>query len=110
FLALDKNTGKVVWQSNLPGDKIIEGQWSNPALARVNGKDQVIFPGGDAFLYGLDVATGKLIWKFNCQPQRPVPPDDKVANYMIATPVVQDGKVYIGLGVYPGGHPKAQRF
>ena len=25
FIALNKDTGKLVWQSNLPGDRIIEG-------------------------------------------------------------------------------------
>ena len=50
FLALRKDTGKVAWQSNLPGDRIVEGQWSNPAYAEVGGKGQVIFPGGDGFL------------------------------------------------------------
>jgi outer membrane protein assembly factor BamB len=109
FIALDKITGKLVWQSNLPGDNIIEGQWSNPTLAKVNGKDQVIFPGGDSFLYGLELETGKMIWKFNCQPQRPKDEDRATPNYMIATPVVHDNKAYIGLGLYPE-HPTGGRF
>ena len=28
FLAVNKTTGKVVWSDNSPGDKIMEGQWS----------------------------------------------------------------------------------
>jgi hypothetical protein len=36
FLAVNKNTGKVVWQDNSPGEGILHGQWSSPALAQVN--------------------------------------------------------------------------
>lgn len=102
FVAFNKSTGKVAWQSDLPSAGTIEGQWSNPALAKVNGKDIAVFPGGDAFLYGLDLASGKMIWKFNCQPERAAKADDRaVTSYMVATPVVYDSKVYIGLGVFP---------
>jgi outer membrane protein assembly factor BamB len=102
FAAFNKTTGKLVWQSDLPGANIIEGQWSNPTLATVNGKQQVIFPGGDAYLYGLEFDSGKLIWKFNCQPVRPAKSDDRTPQlYMISTAVAHDGKAYIGLGVAP---------
>jgi outer membrane protein assembly factor BamB len=112
FIALNKTTGKLVWQSNLPGKNIAEGQWSNPALAKVNGKEQVIFPGGDSFLYGLELETGKMIWKFDCQPQREKGEDRVLPNYMIATPVVHGDKVYIGLGLYPEnpGGPRSSHF
>ncbi|MFO0865374.1 MAG: PQQ-binding-like beta-propeller repeat protein [Gemmataceae bacterium] len=111
FLALDKNTGKIAWQSALPGEAILEGQWSNPTLAVVGGKQQVIFPGGDSVLYALEPATGKLIWKFDCLPDRPKEGGDDAPaqNYFIATPVFHDSKVYIGLGVYPE-HPKGTKF
>lgn len=113
FLALNKTTGKVVWQSNLPGNNIIEGQWSNPTVAKVNGQEQAIFPGGDAYLYGFELAAGKLIWKFNCQPQRR-PGDDDNANlaYLISTAVAHDNKVHIGLGVAPdsGRNPSFGHF
>ena len=35
FLAVNKNTGKVVWQDNSPGEGIVNGQWSSPALGIV---------------------------------------------------------------------------
>jgi outer membrane protein assembly factor BamB len=110
FMALDKNTGKPVWQSKLPGAKIIDGQWSNPVLAVVKGKKQVIFPGGDCWLYSFEPKTGKLIWKFNCNPARGGPKADPEFNpYPIATPVVHDGRCYIGLGVFPD-HPSPPRY
>jgi outer membrane protein assembly factor BamB len=109
FIGLNKKTGKLVWASALPGANIIEGQWSNPTIAKVNGKEQVIMAGGDSFLYGLDVATGKMIWKFDCQPQREKGEDRVTPSYMIATPVVVDNKCYIGLGLYPE-HPSPAPF
>ena len=98
-----------MWKSSLPGNDIIEGQWSNPVLGVVGGKEQVIFPGGDNFLYSFEPTTGKLIWKFNCQPIRPKPNPNanpkEIPNYFISTPVVVGDRLYVGLGFYPGGHP-----
>jgi outer membrane protein assembly factor BamB len=108
FIALDKTTGKLVWQSNLPGEDILEGQWSNPTLASVGGKQQIIFPGGDAVLYAFDAATGEFIWKFRCNPVKPAAGAKATQNYIIATPVAHDGKLYVGLGVYPD-HPMPTR-
>ena len=66
FLAVHKLTGKIAWSSNAPGADIILGQWSSPVSARVKGADQVIFPGGDGFLYGFEPTTGKQLWKLDC--------------------------------------------
>lgn len=103
FLCLNKHTGKVIWRSNLPGRQIMHGQWSNPAYGVIGGKPQVIFPGGDGWLYGLEPETGKLIWKFDANP--------KDAKYelggkgtrsdFIGSPVIYKEKVYIGTGQDP---------
>jgi outer membrane protein assembly factor BamB len=103
FLAVDKNTGKVLWQDKSPGEKIIHGQWSNPCYAEIKGVPQVIFPGGDGWLYAFEPKTGKLIWKFDCNP--------KSAKYLlggrgtrseiIGTPVVWENKVYVNVGQDP---------
>jgi outer membrane protein assembly factor BamB len=103
FIALDKKKGTLLWQSALPGKNIIEGQWSNPAYAEVNGKGQVIFPGGDGWLYGLEPASGSLIWKFNCNAKKDlgkVGPQGK-GYYFMATPVVHGDRVYVGIGLHP---------
>jgi outer membrane protein assembly factor BamB len=111
LIAIDKSTGKPAWRSNLPGDKIIEGQWSNPAVAVVGGRKQVIFPGGDCWLYSFDAKTGALIWKCNCNPRRGTPNADVEFNpYFVSTPVVHDGRCFIGMGVYPGDHPSPPRY
>lgn len=113
FLALNKKDGTIAWQSDLPGTNIVEGQWSNPTLVLVNGKAQIVFPGGDTVLYGLEPATGKMIWKCNLDPQRKPAEGDMrpFGNYFVSTPVFHDGKLYIGLGLYPENpHPDAPRF
>jgi outer membrane protein assembly factor BamB len=103
FIAVDKNTGKLLWKSSLPGDRILHGQWSNPAYAVIKGRPQVIIPGGDGWLYSLDPKTGNLLWKFDANPKDAV---WKVGgagtrNNIIATPVIWDDKVYVGVGQDP---------
>ena len=103
FIAVEAATGKLVWESQLPGGKIFHGTWSNPTYAVIKGRAQVIFPGGDGWVYSLEPKTGKLFWKFNANP-----PDAKyvlggrgTANEIIATAVVWEDKVYVGVGQDP---------
>ena len=77
FIALDKHTGKLVWADNSPGDNILDGQWSSPAVAVLGGVPQAIFPGGDGWVYSFRAepsASGKpeLLWKFDCNPKTSV--------------------------------------
>jgi outer membrane protein assembly factor BamB len=101
FIAVNKKTGKLVWESNLPGANIIEGQWSNPVAATVNGKTQVIFPGGDCVLYSFEPETGKLLWKCDCFPTRQPKGVRENDIYIVATPVTVGARLYLGLGVCP---------
>jgi outer membrane protein assembly factor BamB len=99
FLAVNKATGKVVWQDNSPGDRILHGQWSSPALGDVNGVMQVFFPGGDGWLYGFNARTGEALWRFDLNPKEAVWP--KTRNDGIATPVFAEGKIYLATGQDP---------
>jgi outer membrane protein assembly factor BamB len=99
FIAVNKNTGKVVWQDNSPGDHILHGQWSSPALGEVNGLMQVFFPGGDGWLYGFNALTGEKLWKYDLNPKDAVWP--KTRSDGIATPVFFDGKIYLATGHDP---------
>jgi outer membrane protein assembly factor BamB len=103
FIALDKNTGKLLWEKNYPGNNIMHGQWSNAAYAEINGVRQVIFPGGDGWLYGLVPETGEIIWKFdaNSKGSEYVLGGAGTKSDFIATPVVYDNKVYIAVGQDP---------
>lgn len=99
FIAVNKSTGKVVWQDNSPGNGILHGQWSSPALGEVNGLMQAFFPGGDGWLYGFNARTGEKLWKFDLNPKDAVWP--KTRNDAIATPVFHDGRVYLAVGQDP---------
>jgi outer membrane protein assembly factor BamB len=103
FIAVDKNTGKLLWESAAPAGNILHGQWSNPAYGVVKGRAQVIFPGGDGWIYSFEPLTGKLLWKFDCNPKDSVWKlgGAGTRNNIIGTPVVWDDKVYIAVGQDP---------
>jgi outer membrane protein assembly factor BamB len=103
FIALNKRNGKLVWKSNAPGKDIMHGQWSNPVYGEVKGVRQVIFPGGDGWLYSFVPETGELIWKFDCNPKDAVYElgGTGTRSDFVGTPVVYDNKVYIGSGQDP---------
>lgn len=103
FIALDAKTGKLLWESNLPGDKIFHGTWSNPTYGIVKGKPQVIFPGGDGWIYSLDPKTGTMIWKFNANPPgaKYILGGRGTANEVIGTAVLYEDRLYFGVGQDP---------
>jgi outer membrane protein assembly factor BamB len=112
FIAVDKKSGKLKWKDNSPGDKILEGQWGNPCYAEVNGKGQVIFPGGDGWLYSFEAETGKPLWKFDCNPKSATftPGGRGERNAIVSTPAVYDNKVYVGVGRNPDDGVAEGRF
>ncbi|HWT78314.1 MAG TPA: PQQ-binding-like beta-propeller repeat protein, partial [Candidatus Methylomirabilis sp.] len=98
FLAVNKNTGKVVWQDNSPGEGILQGQWSSAALGLVDGTPQAFFAGGDGWLYGFHARTGEKLWKFNLN-RKSTAPEDR--NFGVATPVFSEGRVLLSVGEDP---------
>lgn len=107
FLAMDRNTGKVLWSDNSPASNIMHGQWSSPAYGVLGGQEQAIFAGGDGWVYGFDPkgdgkGKSKLLWKFDCNPKKSVYALERATrNHIIATPVIYDGLVYVGVGEDP---------
>jgi outer membrane protein assembly factor BamB len=103
FVAIDKKTGKLVWKSSLPGKNIMHGQWSNPVYGEINGVRQVIFPGGDGWLYAFVPETGEMIWKFDANPKGTVYELGGTGNRsdFIGTPVVHNNRVFVGVGQDP---------
>jgi outer membrane protein assembly factor BamB len=108
FLALDKSTGKVLWSDNSPGEFILHGQWSSPAFGVLGGVPQVIFGGGDGYVYsfrGETTADAKpdLLWKFDCNPKESLYEIRSSAsrNHIIGTPVIYNGRVYVAVGEDP---------
>jgi outer membrane protein assembly factor BamB len=127
FIAVNRKTGKVIWKDNSPsakikeglasakdpeacmrqlqnrGLKILHGQWSSPAYGVVNGKPQVIFPGGDGWVYSFEPDTGKLIWRFDCNPKDSLYllGGRGARSELIATPIIYENRVYLGVGQDP---------
>jgi hypothetical protein len=100
-------SGKVLWTDNSPGANVLHGQWSSPAFGVFDGVAQVLFGAGDGYLYSF-AAEGKdgnaeMLWKFDCNPKESIYllGGRATRNHLIATPVVYDGLVYIGVGEDP---------
>jgi outer membrane protein assembly factor BamB len=103
FVAINKKTGELAWESADPGDKILHGTWSNATFGDVNGVGQVAFPGGDGWLYSYSPADGKLLWKYDLNPK-----DSKwelggsgTRNNIISTPVFYKNRFYVAVGQDP---------
>ncbi len=103
FLGLNKHTGEVVFEDNSPGDMILHGQWSSPCLGVVNGKTQVIFPGGDGWIYTFDTETHELIWKCDLNPKDTFWElgGAGTRNNIIGTPVFYENSVIVAVGQDP---------
>lgn len=107
FICLDRDSGKLLWADNSPGANVLHGQWSSPTYGEFAGVAQVIFGGGDGYLYSY-AADGKsgeadLLWKFDCNPKdsRYELGGAATRNHVIATPVVYDGYIYVAVGEDP---------
>jgi len=59
IIALNKNTGKLVWEDNSVEDRILHGQWSTPSVGKIGGVDQVVSAQGDGWVRGYEAVTGK---------------------------------------------------
>lgn len=106
FVALDKNTGRVLWTDNSPGANVMHGQCASPSCGVLGGVLQVLFAGGDGWLYSFDPegsdGNSKLLWKFDCNPKTSKYTLERSTRHpLLATPVIYDGLVYIGVGEDP---------
>jgi outer membrane protein assembly factor BamB len=99
MIAVNKKTGKLVWEVNHVFDKILHGQWSSPAVGKLGDVEQVVIGEGDGWVRGYQVTDGKLLWSFDTNPKDSVWP--KTRNEIIATPILWDNKVYLANGQDP---------
>jgi outer membrane protein assembly factor BamB/HEAT repeat protein len=105
LIAVNKQTGEVVWRAIGAGGQVLHGQWSSPVAADVNGRMQILFGGGDGWLRAYDAASGHEIWRFDGNPKdaRWLPrPRVLSRSSIIASPVVDDGRVFVAMGQSPG--------
>ncbi len=115
---LDKNTGKLLGEENVGvASRTLHSNWSSPAGGKINGKDVIIFGGGDGFCYGLDTETVeedgikyfKKLWQHDCNPPEYRMKNGKPLKYatfdgpseVIATPVLYNNRVYVPIGQDP---------
>ncbi len=108
FIAMDRNSSEVLWTDGSPSTNILHGQWSSPTYAVLGGREQILFAGGDGWLYsfapqGDGNGNPKLLWKFDANPKESkwILGGRGTRNNLIATPVVYDGLVYVAVGQDP---------
>ena len=99
IIAVNKKTGKLAWEDNSVGDRILHGQWSSPSVGTIGDVVQVVHGQGDGWVRGYEALTGKKLWEFDTNPKDSVWP--KTRNEVIATPVIHDNVVYIANGQDP---------
>lgn len=118
MIVLDKRSGRLLAVIHKPlGTAVFHGDWSSPTLGRINGKDLVVWGGGDGVCYAFDAAfepgqngaPGALrkVWQFDCNPPHntykdgvrlPYNKNKKGPSEIIATPVVANNRVYVAVG------------
>jgi outer membrane protein assembly factor BamB len=118
LIALDKNDGKLRGEENAKiSQRVFHGQWCSPSLASVNGREELLFGGGDGFCYAFDpkpvqegdTAYLKKIWWFDANPEefktkngkKRKYPDPEGYSEIIATPVLYNNRVYVATGQDP---------
>ena len=108
FICMNKNTGEVYWTDKSPGENILHGQWSSPAVGELGGVPQAIFAGGDGIVYSFRADMGsegkpELLWQFDCNPKETIwiLGGEGTRNNLIATPVLYKDRVYIAVGQDP---------
>ena len=96
--AFDTESGRELWHFYSDGPV---------RLAPVAWKETVCFGSDDGFLYSLDASTGKLRWKVRGAPDDRADYRQLGNNRMVSLwpvrggPVIQDGVVYFGAGIWP---------
>ncbi len=94
-IALNKNTGAIIWKSESLDD---EPGYVSPILREYAGKKMLINVSLD-HVYGVDVTNGKILWKVAHANAR-----EGRENILCVTPLFSDGKVYVTGGYDIGGY------
>jgi outer membrane protein assembly factor BamB len=68
FVAVDKETGEVVWQKKRDRNPC----WSTPMIVRVGDHDELLYNGSHQII-GYDPATGEELWRVNGSSRESVP-------------------------------------
>jgi outer membrane protein assembly factor BamB len=60
LVALDRNTGKMIWKSKANGNK---SAYCSPLMIKINGR-KIIITMMEKAVCGFDAATGQMLWQF----------------------------------------------
>jgi outer membrane protein assembly factor BamB len=96
LLAVEKASGKTVWEHNEPGGKFGKrnaewlGSWATPVVVRVGDHDELILPVPQK-VKGFDPRTGKELW--SC---------DGLGKLVYCTPVCSADGIVVALSGYHG--------
>jgi outer membrane protein assembly factor BamB len=88
-IALNKDTGKLIWKSKGDGEK---SAYCSPQIIKQGGKSIIITHSANNIL-GIDLADGKLLWKFSWPNKWSVHPN---------TPLFHDGQIFCTSGYGQG--------
>ena len=88
--AIDKQTGKVAWQTarsgEMPSNPQLKKAYGTPVVTQINGRDVVLSPASN-WLYAYDPASGEELWKLAY---------GELGFSIVPKPVIGKGMVYIG--------------
>lgn len=63
YLALDKNTGDVIWWADTDNQPL-DTTYAAPAIAVIDGKRMMIAAAADGWVYGFMARTGVKVWSY----------------------------------------------
>jgi outer membrane protein assembly factor BamB len=99
LICLEKQTGRVRWQDNSPGKRILDVQQGSPLVIEVEDHGQVVMGQGDGWLRGFDALTGEVLWMFDINPKSAktgfVSGDQ---NNLVVMPVFYENRIYFATG------------
>ena len=98
-IALDKNTGQLLWEDNTVGENLLHGQWSSAAVGITGDIVQLVMGQGDGWVRSYEASSGQILWEFNTNSTDSTWPRTK--NNVISTPVIHNNVVYIANGQDP---------
>jgi outer membrane protein assembly factor BamB len=125
LIVLDKRNGRLLAVDHESiGGRTWHGQWSSPSYGVVNGRPLVFYGGGDGVCYAFDARVPtersgrpgilRAVWRYDCNPPELKMANGKPIRYktrgegpseIIATPVFDHDRVYVGVGQDPTHGP-----
>lgn len=116
LIVLDKRTGRYLAREREGiAPSIFHNTWSAPAMARIGGRDRILFCGGNGIVYAFEpldrepvpgeVATLKKLWQFDIDPTAPKTEVHRFnqnrsegPSTIFAMPVIHQGRLYVAGG------------